>query len=239
MLEKADLLHLAQTALFGVIGVMTLLVVLRPMVLRLTTLGPAALSGSDAALAALSGPMAPALAGPTSAALSVASAPQRLLEDESMVNIAQIEGQMRASSLRRDPLPRADRARRDLAAPRQPHHAGQRIQGQPRLPARGRRRRRRPLLRHPGRQARRAPGDGDQAARKVLADLEASRPSGTLDVLPLFSYEPPPQAPARYPLSEALAALDPDALSPREAQAALYELKRLAGTPLPSGEGQG
>ncbi len=100
-LEKADLLHLAQTALFGVIGVMTLLVVLRPMVLRLTTLGPAALSGSDAALAALSGPMAPALAGPTSAALSVASAPQRLLEDESMVNIAQIEGQMRASSLRR------------------------------------------------------------------------------------------------------------------------------------------
>jgi flagellar M-ring protein FliF len=35
------------------------------------------------------------------AALSVASSPQRLLEDESMVNIAQIEGQMRASSLRR------------------------------------------------------------------------------------------------------------------------------------------
>jgi DNA mismatch repair protein MutS len=76
-------------------------------------------------------------------------------------------------------------------------------------------------------------------ARKVLADLEASRPSGTLDVLPLFSYEPPPQAPARDPLREALHALDPDALSPREAQAALYELKRVAGTPLPSGEGQG
>ena len=100
-LEKADLLHLAQTALFGVIGVMTLLVVLRPMVLRLTTLGPGAFAGGDATLPALSGPMAPALAGPTSAALSVASAPQRLLEDESMVNIAQIEGQMRASSLRR------------------------------------------------------------------------------------------------------------------------------------------
>jgi flagellar M-ring protein FliF len=100
-LEKADLLHLAQTALFGAIGVMTLLVVLRPMVLRLTTLGPGAFAGGDAALPALSGPMAPALTGPTSAALSVASAPQRLLEDESMVNIAQIEGQMRASSLRR------------------------------------------------------------------------------------------------------------------------------------------
>jgi flagellar M-ring protein FliF len=100
-LEKADLLHLAQTALFGVIGVMTLLVVLRPMVLRLTTLGPGAFAGGDTALPTLGGPMAPALAGPNSAALSVASTPQRLLEDESMVNIAQIEGQMRASSLRR------------------------------------------------------------------------------------------------------------------------------------------
>ena len=28
-------------------------------------------------------------------------------------------------------------------------------------------------------------------ARKVLADLEASRPAGTIDALPLFSYEPP------------------------------------------------
>jgi DNA mismatch repair protein MutS len=64
-------------------------------------------------------------------------------------------------------------------------------------------------------------------ARKILADLEASRPSGTLDSLPLFSYEPPPPAPARDALREAVAALDPDALSPREAHAALYALKRL------------
>jgi DNA mismatch repair protein MutS len=64
-------------------------------------------------------------------------------------------------------------------------------------------------------------------ARKVLADLEASRPSGTLDSLPLFSYEPPPPAPLRDALREAITALDPDALSPREAHAALYALKRL------------
>jgi flagellar M-ring protein FliF len=100
-LDKADLLHLAQTALFGVIGVMVLLLVLRPMVLRLTTLGSGTFAGGEAPLAALGGPMTPALAGPGIAALSVASAPPRLLEDESMVNIAQIEGQMRASSLRR------------------------------------------------------------------------------------------------------------------------------------------
>jgi flagellar M-ring protein FliF len=99
-IEKADLLHLAQTALFGMIGVMALLLVLRPMVLRITTLAPAALPGGAVALAALAGPAAPALPGPAAPALPGAAAP-RLLEDESMVNIAQIEGQMRASSLRR------------------------------------------------------------------------------------------------------------------------------------------
>ena len=36
-LDKADLLHLAQTAVFGVIGVLALLLVLRPMVLRVIT----------------------------------------------------------------------------------------------------------------------------------------------------------------------------------------------------------
>jgi DNA mismatch repair protein MutS len=65
-------------------------------------------------------------------------------------------------------------------------------------------------------------------ARKVLADLEASRPCGTLDSLPLFSYEPPaPAAPARDELRDKVLGLDPDAMSPREALGALYELKRL------------
>ena len=67
-------------------------------------------------------------------------------------------------------------------------------------------------------------------ARKVLADLEATRPGARLDSLPLFSYEP--HEPARPPstaLHEAVVALDPDSLSPREAHAALYALKRLLG----------
>ncbi len=65
-------------------------------------------------------------------------------------------------------------------------------------------------------------------ARKVLADLEASRPSGALDSLPLFSYEPhEPPPPSHDALREALAGLDPDAMSPREAHTALYALKRL------------
>ncbi len=68
-------------------------------------------------------------------------------------------------------------------------------------------------------------------ARAVLAELEATRRAGaalsSLDALPLFSYEPPPP-PGPDRLREALAKLDPDALTPREAQATLYELKRLA-----------
>jgi flagellar M-ring protein FliF len=103
-LDKADLLHLAQTALFGVIGVLTLLVVLRPMVLRITAVAPAALAGGGAALASLTGPAGAALqalqASPTTTPTGAAGT-LPLLEDESMVSIAQIEGQMRASSLRR------------------------------------------------------------------------------------------------------------------------------------------
>ena len=101
--DKADLLHLAQTALFGVIGVLALLLVLRPMVLRLTTLSaPAALTNAGTALTAFGGNSAqPALPAPELAAASLTELAPRLLEDESMVNIAQVEGQMRASSLRR------------------------------------------------------------------------------------------------------------------------------------------
>ena len=100
--EKSDILRLAQTALFGSIGVLALLLVLRPMVLRITAVAPAALASDATILASLGGstgpPAQPARLG--QAALVTAAGPP-LLEDESMVNIAQIEGQMRASSLRR------------------------------------------------------------------------------------------------------------------------------------------
>ena len=95
--DKADLLRLAQTALFGVIGVLALLLVLRPMVLRITSVTPGGLGGA-AVLASVGSPAA--LPAPGAQAIAAGAAPP-LLEDESMVNIAQIEGQMRASSLRR------------------------------------------------------------------------------------------------------------------------------------------
>jgi DNA mismatch repair protein MutS len=68
-------------------------------------------------------------------------------------------------------------------------------------------------------------------ARAVLSELETARRAGgalsTLDALPLFSYEAP-APPGPDPLREALEKIDADELTPRDAQAALYELKRLA-----------
>jgi DNA mismatch repair protein MutS len=68
-------------------------------------------------------------------------------------------------------------------------------------------------------------------AKTILGELERSdreRPKRTLvDDLPLFAAKPPnePTAPASDPLRDALDAIDPDALSPREALEALYRLK--------------
>ena len=63
-LDKADLLHLAQTALFGVIGVLALLLVLRPMVLRHhLAWRPARWPAAAASLAALAGPIGCRAAG--------------------------------------------------------------------------------------------------------------------------------------------------------------------------------
>jgi DNA mismatch repair protein MutS len=75
-----------------------------------------------------------------------------------------------------------------------------------------------------------------KAARKHLARLESQALDTTaqLDLFALPCVEPEqaeqqaPAAPRAAELVEALAALDPDALTPREALERLYELKRLA-----------
>ncbi len=75
-----------------------------------------------------------------------------------------------------------------------------------------------------------------KAARRHLAKLEAQAAGGTpqLDLFAVPSGEadcgepPGDAAPVAAELLEALAAIDPDALTPREALERLYELKRLA-----------
>jgi DNA mismatch repair protein MutS len=70
-------------------------------------------------------------------------------------------------------------------------------------------------------------------ARVILAELEATNRTGvvlrSIDELPLFAVAPKPPAKLESDALRAqLAAIDPDDLSPREAQAALYALKKLA-----------
>jgi flagellar M-ring protein FliF len=99
-LEKPDLMRLVQTGLFGLIALLGVLLVLRPMVARLIALAPTTVLASPGGLPALTAPGA----GGSTASVPFGipgSVPAALLEDETMVNIAQIEGQMRASSLRK------------------------------------------------------------------------------------------------------------------------------------------
>jgi DNA mismatch repair protein MutS len=68
------------------------------------------------------------------------------------------------------------------------------------------------------------------AAKRKLVELENAQVavSGQGD---LFAALPPPAEPPASPALDRLAGLDPDALTPREALDALYELKRLAPIP--------
>ncbi len=106
-LERSDVMRLAQTGLVGVLGILALLLVLRPMMLRLTRLpgleappselALAAAGGSESAMAALPGAAAalsgvPRLAGPPGAAGAAGDA---------LVSVSNVEGQLRASSIRR------------------------------------------------------------------------------------------------------------------------------------------
>jgi len=74
------------------------------------------------------------------------------------------------------------------------------------------------------------PSEAVRQARAYLSRLDhfSARRDDQHD---LFSASPPEAAATRpeSPVLDRLAALDPDALSPRDAHAALYELKRLAG----------
>ena len=68
-------------------------------------------------------------------------------------------------------------------------------------------------------------------ARQVLAKLERDPNSpARLDDLPLFAATKPPEPAEPSRLDAAMSALDPDALTPREALEALYRLKALSAT---------
>ncbi len=116
-IEKRDLLGLGQTLLIGLVAIAGGLLVLRPMVTRLTTLpGDAPRLGgtaaSGAAQALLAGPPGAASGGALIAGGSMAGGSMdgaraggpidaAMLGDDSLISMANIEGQLRASSVRR------------------------------------------------------------------------------------------------------------------------------------------
>jgi flagellar M-ring protein FliF len=112
-LTRDDIMHLGQSGLLGIFVLLALLFVVRPMVLRLTeptgalagggtmdrVLSSASegLSNEAARRAALNGPQA---SGTGLALLSGPDGRQEAVADESMISLANIDGRLRASSIR-------------------------------------------------------------------------------------------------------------------------------------------
>jgi flagellar M-ring protein FliF len=105
-IEKSDLLGLGQSAILALVVLLALLFVLRPMALRLSAISPNGLLGGAEML--LTGPDGAPMAavGSNGGAAGMAGlvgqgGTAAMLADESMVNMANIDGQLRASSIRK------------------------------------------------------------------------------------------------------------------------------------------
>jgi flagellar M-ring protein FliF len=101
-LEKADFMGLAQSGILAVVVLLALIFVLRPMAVRLSAITPQSmLGGGDALLVSPDG-VAIAMPGGTSAGTAMITAAGRaMLADESMVTMQNVEGQLRASAMKK------------------------------------------------------------------------------------------------------------------------------------------
>jgi flagellar M-ring protein FliF len=102
-LEKSDLLGIAQSLILAVVVLLALLLVLRPMALRLSAVTPQSMLGGGDAL----------LVGPDGVAIAIADGAGGgglgmigangvpMLADESMVTMQNVEGQLRASAMKK------------------------------------------------------------------------------------------------------------------------------------------
>jgi flagellar M-ring protein FliF len=124
--EKSDLLHLAQTLIVALVGLIGLLMVLRPMVVRLTSI-PDGILGVDASAVAAGAAgalgaagMAPGMVGADGVALlegppgsraggvgvltrrdGAGGSAEGEADDDSMVDLVNVEGQIKASMIRK------------------------------------------------------------------------------------------------------------------------------------------
>ena len=105
-LTKQDFLQLAEVLVLGVVGLLVLLLVVRPVLARLFESVPggaaALLSGSGSMLPGQQ-PGQPAIAGPSDVDFGPVTAPTEEVEEalDSMIDISRVEGRVRASSMRK------------------------------------------------------------------------------------------------------------------------------------------
>ncbi len=99
-LEKADFLGLAQSAILAIVVLLALVLVLRPMALRLSGVTPQSmLAGGDSLLVGPDG-VAVTVQEEGGAALAGGAA-RPMLTDETMITMQNVEGQLRASAMRK------------------------------------------------------------------------------------------------------------------------------------------
>ena len=100
-LDKADLIRIGQTAVLAIVALLALLLVLRPMVVRLTA-SPVALADEAAGGLAIESPgaVASAATGPGRSTTLAIAGPDSPDQDDGMVQVGNIQGAIRASSLR-------------------------------------------------------------------------------------------------------------------------------------------
>jgi flagellar M-ring protein FliF len=105
-LDKADLLPLAQSLVMGLVATLALFLVLRPMVARLTSIPDGTLALADGGAGFGAGQNAaearPLLAGShDGGGMKMLTGPHDNAASEELVNMVNVDGQMRASSIRR------------------------------------------------------------------------------------------------------------------------------------------
>jgi flagellar M-ring protein FliF len=97
-LEKPDIMSLAQSGILGLVVLLSLLFVVRPLAMRLSAGTMLSMDGEGGLLAGAGGGT---LAGTAMPALASGAKTAAMLADESMVDMANIEGQLKASSVRK------------------------------------------------------------------------------------------------------------------------------------------
>jgi flagellar M-ring protein FliF len=101
-LEKADFIDLAQSGILAVVVLLALIFVLRPMAVRLSAIAPQSmLGGGDALLVSPDGVSISLPGSAMSSSTAMITAGQAMLADESMITMQNIEGQLRASAMKK------------------------------------------------------------------------------------------------------------------------------------------